>query len=78
MEAYIAEVRPMVGDSYTHEPISEFMQQQNYEAHGFSTQSVRKFCSAHNIHYHSNLSVQELDNIHHWMPAIHACIVHLP
>ena len=65
MEVYIAEIRPMVEDSYAHEQISEFLQQQNYEAHGFSARSVRRFCSVHNIHYHSNLSVQELDRVVH-------------
>ena len=54
MEVYIAEIRSMVEDSYTHEQISEFLQQQNYEVHGLSARSVRRFCSAHNIHYRSN------------------------
>ena len=48
--SYIAEIRPVVEDSYTHEQISDFLQQQNYEACGFSAQSVR-FCSAHKIYY---------------------------
>ena len=38
MEVYIAEIRPMVEDSCTHEQISDFLQQQNYEARGFSAQ----------------------------------------
>ena len=40
MEVCIAEIRPMVEDSYTHEQISEFLQQQNYEARGFLARSV--------------------------------------
>ena len=52
----------MVEDSYTYEQISKFLQQQNYEARWFSAQSVRRFCSAHNIHYCSNL---ELDRVVH-------------
>ena len=54
----------MVEDSYTHEHISDFLQQQNYEARGFSAQSVRfalhiKFTTA------SNPSIQELDRVVH-------------
>ena len=60
MEVYIATVE----DGYTHEQISECLQQQNYGARGFSARSVR-FCSEHNIHYRSNLSVQELDRVVH-------------
>ena len=64
MEAYIAEIRSMVEDGYTHEHISEFLQQQSYGERGLSARSVR-FCSEHNIHYCSNLSVQELDRVIH-------------
>ena len=64
MEVCIAEVRPLVEDSYTHEQISEFQQQRDHEACGFSVRSVRKSCCAHNIHY-CNISVQELDSVVH-------------
>ena len=65
MEVYIAEIRSMVEDGYTHEQISEFLQQQNYRVCGFSARSIRRFCSDHSIHYRSTLSVQELDRVIH-------------
>ena len=65
MEVYIAEIRSMVEDGYTHEQISEFLQQQSYGVRGFSARSVRRFCSEHSIHYHNNLPVQELDRVIH-------------
>ena len=66
MEAYIAEIRSMVEDGYTHdEQISELLQQQSYGERGFSARSVRRFCSEHDIHYRSNLSVQELERVIH-------------
>ena len=43
-------------EAYTHEQMSEFLQQQSYGERGFSAQSVRRFCSEHNIHYRSNRS----------------------
>ena len=65
MEAYIAEIRSMVEVGCTREQIREFLQLQSYREHGFLTGSVRRFCSENNIHYHSNLSVQELDRVIH-------------
>ena len=53
----------MVEDSYTHEQIVNICSNKNHEAHGFSARSVRRFHSEHNIHYHSNLSVLELDRV---------------
>ena len=47
-------------DGYTREQISESLQQQSYGQRKFSAQSVRMFCSDHNINYRSRLSVQEL------------------
>jgi len=43
MEAYIVEIRSMVEDGYTHEQISEFLQQHNHGVRGFSARSVRRF-----------------------------------
>ena len=65
MEVYIAEIRSMVEDGYTHEQISKFLQQQSFGVSGFSPRSVRRFYSEHSIHYFSNLSVQELDGVIH-------------
>ena len=65
MEAYIAEIRSIVEDGYTHEQISELLQQQSYGERGFSARRVRRFCSEHDIHYRSNLSDQELDRVIH-------------
>ena len=63
MEGYIVEIRSMVEDGYTHEQVSEFLQQQNHGVRGFSARSVRRFCSEQNIHYRSNLSAQDLDRV---------------
>ena len=67
MEVYIAEIRSMVEDGLHMN--SEFLQLQSscYGVRGFLGRfgTVRMFCSVHSIHYHSNLSVQELDRVIH-------------
>lgn len=61
--AFAGEISAWIASGETHEVISVSLQRRYPHDCGFSARNIRRFCSIHNIHYHSRLGDLPLDRL---------------